>query len=88
MIPASIVRRIANLVSPRVNSTCLTIDEWMDRITNKIEQTARGGGGSGGQSMPSVYRAEIAARLRAAGYKVYESADDATHLSIHWEDAL
>lgn len=87
MISASIARRIANLIRPRsVSPSCLSISEWMDHVESKIEETARSGLGSGGQFVPSVYRAEIVARLRAAGYLVHESANYSNHLSIHWED--
>ncbi len=87
MISASIARRITNLVRPRVSSsTCLTIDEWMDFVTDYIEKLAKGGSGSGGQFVPPIYRAEIAARLRVAGYRVHETTSHDNHLSIHWED--
>lgn len=87
MTSASISRRMANLIRPRPESpSCLTVDEWMNHVEKKIEASASNGGGSGGQLVPSVYRAEIAARLRAAGYRVHESAEHNDHLSIHWAD--
>ena len=86
MIKASLARRISHLVRPRPDADpCLTIDEWMTHVESKIRATSQSGLDSGGQFVPATYRTEIAARLRAAGYRVHETVDHCDHLSIHWE---